>query len=76
MSNPGDVEFCPSRKTPWSQVQYADFSSIQVSNYGEVKYFEPPTDTENEEDVEAEANGKYRGAWCVPDMGTLADMAI
>jgi hypothetical protein len=56
MSHPRDVELCPSRTRPLAQVQYADFSSIQVSQYGQVKYFEPPADTEDE--AEAAANGE------------------
>jgi len=62
MSLPRDVEFCPSRASPWSQVQYADASNIQVSQYEQVKYFVPPADTEDEgeADVQPEDDGELR----------------
>lgn len=62
MSIPGeDVEFCPSRAgLHWSQAQYdhvqfADFNSVQVAKYGDVKYFQPSeSDDDNEPEVDRE----------------------
>jgi len=55
MSIPGDdVEFCPTRADlHWSQAQYnhvefADFNQVQVAQYGEVKFFQPPPDSDEE----------------------------
>jgi hypothetical protein len=52
MSNPRDVEFCPTRANlHLSQVDFADFSSVQVANYSNVKYFQP-SESENEAEIE------------------------
>ncbi|KAK4041799.1 hypothetical protein C8A01DRAFT_14491 [Parachaetomium inaequale] len=48
------VEFCPTRTDlHWSQAQYdrvefADFNQVQVAQYGEVKFFQQPPDSEDE----------------------------
>jgi len=60
MNNPDDVEFCPSRANiDWSKVQCADVSSIQVTQYAPVKYFQPPPDSEDEIGEEVD-NGELR----------------
>lgn len=65
MSIPGDdVEFCPTRADlHWSQAQYnhvefADFNQVQVAQYGEVKFFQPPPDSEDEEANGVEGEGE------------------
>jgi len=62
MNSPPSVEFCPTRANlHWSQypqeVQFADFSSLQVAQYEEVKYFQP-SDSDKEDGVDADDDGK------------------
>jgi hypothetical protein len=61
-----DVEFCPTRANlHWSQTQYnrvefADFNNVQVAKYGEVKFFQPGTDSEDEaEAVNGNGEGEF-----------------
>jgi hypothetical protein len=56
MSHPNNqVEFCPTRTNIWSQVQYADFSNVQVTRFSDVQYFQP---SDSEEDDEVDEEGK------------------
>jgi hypothetical protein len=52
MSDPNDVEYCPSRADPWSQVAFQDFNQVAVAQYGPVQYFQPSdSEAEGEDDV-------------------------
>ena len=59
-----DVEFCPTRANlHWSQTQYnnvefADFNNLQVAEYGDVKYFQPTPDSEDERNGSEGLNGE------------------
>ncbi|KAK3360048.1 hypothetical protein B0T25DRAFT_601328 [Lasiosphaeria hispida] len=64
MSSPRDVELCPARaKLDWSQsrysqVQYADFSSIQVTQYEPAKYFQQSESEKEDDDAEVDEAGE------------------
>lgn len=74
MSNPSeDVEFCPTRaglhwsQTQYDQVQFADFNSVQVAKYGDVKYFQPSeSDGDNEPEVEREGKSSIAASIVAP----------
>jgi hypothetical protein len=60
-----DVEFCPTRADlHWSQAQYdrvefADFNQVQVAQYGEVKFFQQPPDSDEDEGLNGEGESFF-----------------
>lgn len=55
MSFPGEIQFSPGRAlVDLSEVQYADFSKVAVTQLEPVKYFQP-SDSEDDEPEEGKS---------------------